>query len=190
VLGGKVEPVLSELAVHYRLAGTAAEAEKAISYSERAGESALSLLAYEEAAEHWQAALAQMRERVSEPARLAHLLECLGSLNYLAALDCEAGIDHLQQSLATPCMPEPGPGDSRLERERFPVEPAQRDERPRDEEEAEAKSEMGAYDTRRLSRHRRGRRQPHFEPGHTIKDRRVGHRGGVTVPGGLRHPER
>jgi DNA-binding CsgD family transcriptional regulator len=72
---------------------------KRISYSERAGESALSLLAYEAAAEHWQAALAQMSERVSEPARLAHLLECLGGLNYLAALDCEAGIQHLQQSL-------------------------------------------------------------------------------------------
>ena len=99
LLSGRLESVLGELAVHYRLAGTAADAEKAIAYSERAGESALSLLAYEDAAEHWHAALALMSKRVAEPARLAHLLERLGGLNYLAALDCDAGIEYLQRSL-------------------------------------------------------------------------------------------
>jgi len=51
------EPHVAELAHHFFVAATAGELTKAIDYSVRAGERALSLVAYEEAAEHFERAL-------------------------------------------------------------------------------------------------------------------------------------
>jgi len=58
-----LEPHVAALANHYRMAGAAADAEKAIDYSIRAGRAAYALFAYEEAGAHWRAALELMDEQ-------------------------------------------------------------------------------------------------------------------------------
>ena len=74
-----LEPYLAALANHYQMAGTAADAEKTIDYSIRAGGAAHALFAYEEAAAHWRAALALMDEQGGgDRKRRAELLWLLG----------------------------------------------------------------------------------------------------------------
>jgi predicted ATPase len=51
--GGELEPYLAELAYHFAQAGFTSELNKAIDYGTRAGEQALSQLAYEQAAAHF-----------------------------------------------------------------------------------------------------------------------------------------
>src|SRR5262249_7098307 len=51
-----LEPQVVALANHYRMAGAAADAEKTIDYSIRAGIAASAVFAHEEAAAHWRAA--------------------------------------------------------------------------------------------------------------------------------------
>jgi tetratricopeptide (TPR) repeat protein len=57
-----LEPHVVALANHYRMAGAAAEAEKTIEYSIRAGRAAYAVFAFEEAGAHWRAALELMDE--------------------------------------------------------------------------------------------------------------------------------
>jgi tetratricopeptide (TPR) repeat protein len=95
-----LSPHLAALAVHYRLAGAAAEAEKTIDYSVRAGESATSVLAWEEAIEHWSAALELMREEGVDQRRQAALLERLGDLRYVSGFDWERGVEYLEEALS------------------------------------------------------------------------------------------
>ena len=58
-----LEPHVAALANHYRAAGAAADPEKAIDYSIRAGRAAHAVYAYEETGAHWRAALELMDER-------------------------------------------------------------------------------------------------------------------------------
>jgi class 3 adenylate cyclase len=91
----------SELALHYRLAGAAAPPEKAVAALIRAGDQAGRLLAWEEAAEDWEAALEIWGdEPVTRPARAA-LLERLGDAMYVSGLRAEDGIDYLEEALRT-----------------------------------------------------------------------------------------
>ena len=62
VHGRNPAPHIPALARHYRLAGAAADLDKALDYSLRAGETAVGVFAWEEAAEHWQAALELMED--------------------------------------------------------------------------------------------------------------------------------
>jgi tetratricopeptide (TPR) repeat protein len=74
-----LEPHVAALANHYRMAGAAAEAEKTIEYSIRAGRAAYAVFAYEEAGAHWRAALELMDEHGGgDPKRRAKLLRRLG----------------------------------------------------------------------------------------------------------------
>jgi ATP/maltotriose-dependent transcriptional regulator MalT len=93
-------PHIAALAVHSRLAGSAGDVEQAIEYSIAAGEAARAVFAWEEATTHWQAALAMVEEHGSEPERRAYLLERLGDLMYVSALDRIKGIDYLERALA------------------------------------------------------------------------------------------
>ncbi len=70
------EPHVSELAHHFFVAATAGELPKAIDYSVRAGERALSLVAYEEASDHFERALQAygLQERADVPRRCDLLL--------------------------------------------------------------------------------------------------------------------
>jgi len=87
-------PHLAALAHHFREAGIA---EKAIDYSIRAGESAYAVLAFEDAAAHWQAALALMEARVADDERRAGLLYQLGD-PMLLGLEAK-GLEHLEEAL-------------------------------------------------------------------------------------------
>jgi tetratricopeptide (TPR) repeat protein len=74
-----IEPHVAALANHYRMAGAAADAEKTIDYSIRAGRAAYALFAYEEAGVHWRAALELMDEEGGgDRKRHADLLRLLG----------------------------------------------------------------------------------------------------------------
>jgi tetratricopeptide (TPR) repeat protein len=74
------EPRIAELAHHFFVAATAGELAKAIDYSVRAGERALKLAAYEEAANHFERALQAygLQERADVPRR-CDLLLALGT---------------------------------------------------------------------------------------------------------------
>jgi DNA-binding SARP family transcriptional activator/tetratricopeptide (TPR) repeat protein len=71
---------LSALARHHRLAGPAGDAGKAIEFSLQAGARASSAFAWEEAASHFEGALAVMDRAAAEPAARARLLVALADL--------------------------------------------------------------------------------------------------------------
>jgi tetratricopeptide (TPR) repeat protein len=74
-----LEPQVGALANHYRMAGAAADAEKTVDYSIRAGSAAYAVFAYEEAGAHWRAALELMDEQGGgDRKRRAELLQRLG----------------------------------------------------------------------------------------------------------------
>src|SRR5215469_10617598 len=74
-----LEPHVAALANHYWMAGSAADAEKTIDYSIRAGRAAYAVFAYEEAGAHWRAALELMNEQGGgDRKRRAKLLLLLG----------------------------------------------------------------------------------------------------------------
>jgi eukaryotic-like serine/threonine-protein kinase len=102
VHAGNLGPHLGALAAHYRELG-GDEAATAIDYAVRAGEWALLVFAYEEAAEHWETALDIDEKSQGEAAdRLeprAHLLLRLGDLKYTTGLDYRGAIASLEKAL-------------------------------------------------------------------------------------------
>ncbi len=97
----RLEPHVNELALHYRLAGAAADPERALGYLAAAGESALKIMAWEEAVGHWEAAVEIMRDAGVDPMRRARLEERLGDALWSSATDGLRGIAHLESALAT-----------------------------------------------------------------------------------------
>ena len=74
-----IDPRLAELAHHFREAGGT---EKAIDYSIRAGQAAVSVFAYSDAVMLWQEALSMMERHGSEPLQRADLLYQLGRIAF------------------------------------------------------------------------------------------------------------
>jgi DNA-binding CsgD family transcriptional regulator len=95
-----LEPFVAALARHYRLAGTATARARSIDYAQRAGDAAMAIHAYEEAATHWQAALESLDNQPSFVERRAQLLERLGDLMYLTSIAHASGIDYLEEALS------------------------------------------------------------------------------------------
>jgi class 3 adenylate cyclase len=93
-----LNPHVAALAVHYRLAGAAADEGKALEYALRAGQSAADLFAWEDAAVHLEAAL-ELMEEAGTPADLrARVLSRLGDLMYVTGLDYRKGIAYLERA--------------------------------------------------------------------------------------------
>jgi DNA-binding NarL/FixJ family response regulator/tetratricopeptide (TPR) repeat protein len=90
VYGRNLDPHLSGLAAHLRLAGAAADPNKVFDYSRRAGEAACAVAAWEEAATHWQAAIELMDEQGSVQDRVAEEERCALLLS-LAEVQQRAG---------------------------------------------------------------------------------------------------
>ena len=94
-------PHVAELALHYRLAGAAAPPEKALDTLIRAGDAAAKLLAWEEAAAHWEAALEIWGDAPDSRGRRAELLERLGDAMYVSGLRFEDATGYLEEALRT-----------------------------------------------------------------------------------------
>jgi tetratricopeptide (TPR) repeat protein len=88
------------LAVHYRNAGAAADAEKAIRYSLDAGRAAYGAAAFEEAVSHLEAALQIVDDEDVGREHLGRLLEQLGDLMHVTGIDRRRGIRYLERALA------------------------------------------------------------------------------------------
>lgn len=93
------EPHLAELARHYQAAAPLGYAAQAAEYLVRAAAQAERLLAYEDAAGRYEAALALLDEYGGEPERRAALLEHLGEALLLARYDWPQGIERLEGAL-------------------------------------------------------------------------------------------
>jgi tetratricopeptide (TPR) repeat protein len=99
VHAGHLDPHVPALAGHYRLAGEVADPGTAIEYAMQAGAAAQAVLAWEDAAAHWRAALQMMEDHDIEPVRRAEVLERLGDLMYYTDSDRRVGITYLERAL-------------------------------------------------------------------------------------------
>jgi tetratricopeptide (TPR) repeat protein len=88
------------LAGHLRQAGAAADLEETVEALLDAAEEARRRLAWEEASDHWQAALELLEVRGAEPADQARLLERLGDAMFATGTDWEHGIEQLERAVA------------------------------------------------------------------------------------------
>ena len=93
-------PHLAPLAVHYRMAGAAADQSKALEYSLQAGAAAANVFAWEEAATHLVAALEMMEAAGAPPDPMAALLSRLADLMYATGIDYVKAIEYLERALA------------------------------------------------------------------------------------------
>jgi tetratricopeptide (TPR) repeat protein len=99
VHGQELKPHVAALALHYRMAGAAADPARTLDYSLQAGEAAYGVFAHEEAISHWSAALDLMEAAGADPRARARLLERLGDASYLAGADWERGMKSLEGAL-------------------------------------------------------------------------------------------
>ena len=95
----EIKPHVAALALHYRMAGAAADPARTLNYSLQAGEAAYGVFAHEEAIAHWSAALELMEAAGGDAKARARLLEQLGDANYLAGADWERGMEYLESAL-------------------------------------------------------------------------------------------
>jgi class 3 adenylate cyclase len=94
-----LDPHVATLALHYRLAGAAADPEKAIGFTVRAARAAAAVFAWEDSATQLEAALELMEDQGTEPAVRARILERLADLIYVTGTDAAKGVAYLERAL-------------------------------------------------------------------------------------------
>jgi class 3 adenylate cyclase len=95
-----LDPHVATLALHYRLAGAAADPEKAIRFTLRAARAAAAVFAWEDSATQLEAVLELMEDQGTEPAVRAGILERLADLIYVTGTDAAKGVAYLERALA------------------------------------------------------------------------------------------
>jgi DNA-binding CsgD family transcriptional regulator len=106
--GANLEPYLAQLAYHFSQAAQSGDVDKAITYAQRAGAQAMTLLAYEEAAHHYEVALQTLvRQQPVNAAQRCQLLLALGEAQRKAgdfphALDTFQSAADIARTLAAP----------------------------------------------------------------------------------------
>ena len=93
------DPHISTLALHYRLAGAAADPQKAIGYTLRAAQAAATVFAWEDSAIQLEAALELLEDQGGKPAVRAGILERLADLIYVTGTDAAKGVAYLERAL-------------------------------------------------------------------------------------------
>ncbi len=91
---------LSSLSTHYRLAGAAADSERAFGCMLQAAAAARDVFAWEEAIEHLKGALDVLDDTSGPPDQRAQVLKWLGDLHYVVGDDFATGMRYLEQALA------------------------------------------------------------------------------------------
>ncbi|HEY4684638.1 MAG TPA: hypothetical protein VII57_01195, partial [Dehalococcoidia bacterium] len=95
--GPDPQSALAAIGHHWRQAGQPA---RAVGHLLRAGDAAITLTAWEDAAKHWGAALECMEETGEPPVRRARLLEGLGDLYFLSGFDIPASVERYERASA------------------------------------------------------------------------------------------
>ncbi|HVW31817.1 MAG TPA: protein kinase, partial [Acidimicrobiia bacterium] len=94
-----LEPHYPALALHYRQAGPAGDRSRAVEYSFKAGEIALRVFGYEDADQHWQAALDLLGESGGDDVTQAVILARLGDLHFVSGVDYRRSTACLERAL-------------------------------------------------------------------------------------------
>jgi DNA-binding SARP family transcriptional activator/tetratricopeptide (TPR) repeat protein len=91
---------VAAVALHLRLAGPLAGQERTVELSERAGEAAAAVYAWDEAVAHLRAALEVLDRAGGPPAGRARVAERLGVFLFQAGTELEAALAHLREALS------------------------------------------------------------------------------------------
>ena len=97
---GHLEGHSAALARHCQGAGAGIEPDKTAAYLVAAGQRAVGVLAWEEAAEHFEAAVEIMDDTTYEPVVKAQLLQGLGDVIYVSGVGAGRGLQYMTRALA------------------------------------------------------------------------------------------
>ena len=97
---GDLEGQYPALARHCQGAGAGVEPDKTVAYLVAAGQRAVGVMAWEEAAEHFEAAVELMDDTSYEPVAKAQLLQGLGDVIYVSGVGAGRGLEFMGRALA------------------------------------------------------------------------------------------